>query len=50
MHLQRGAVIDKVATYNAIQPGDSIPVLQAFSDADWDVNVLLAHDGDALYP
>jgi ankyrin repeat protein len=46
--LQRGAVIDNVATYNAIHPGDSIPVLQAFADAGWDVNMPLAHDGDAL--
>jgi ankyrin repeat protein len=46
--LQRGAVIDNVAAYNAIHSGDSIPLLQAFSDAGWDVNMPMAHSGDAL--
>ena len=46
--LQRGAEIDNVSTHSAIRFAGSIPILQAFVDAGWDVNTMLHHEGDAL--
>ena len=47
--LQHGAVIDNVATLAAIAySGNVIPLLQAFVDSGWDVDMPIAHSGDAL--
>jgi ankyrin repeat protein len=38
-----------MAIYNAIMnPSESVPILQAFVDAGWDVNTKMKYQGDAL--